>query len=59
MEKDNICLDGIGKKSECYCEIRRRLANNDHDFNMLTEFETFLAENGSFVVYCLKHLQTL
>ena len=43
MEKDNICLDGIGKKkSECYCEIRRRLANNDHDFNMLTEFETFL-----------------
>ena len=43
MEKDNICLDGIGKKkSECYCEIRRCLSNNDYDFNMLTEFETFL-----------------
>lgn len=43
MEKDNISLDGIGKrKSECYCEIRRRLANNDREFEMLTEFETFL-----------------
>lgn len=43
MEKDNISLDGIGKKkSECFCEIRHRLANNDHDFNMLTKFETFL-----------------